>query len=486
MEDWTEKYRPQTLTAVAGNEKAISQLRYWAQQWNSNKPPKKRAIVLIGRAGTGKTSSAHALARDFGWTIVELNASDARNADIIKRIATSGALNETFDNTGRFTPVSQGGRKLIILDEADNLYERSVKSKTGSHDFSDRGGKKAIIDTIKKTNQPIILIVNDKYGLFKGSGDVLKHLCMTATFYDVQPGYIIEVLKRICRQENITADSNLLRSLADRCNGDVRSAVNDLQSICMNRTSVDIQSLDSLGYRDREKIIFDGLRDVFKTKNIQTIKESISNVDVNPETLLLWISENLPREYIAPSDLVSGFEMVSRADVFFGRVYRRQYYRLWSYACDLMTGGVATAKTHTYGNTRYYPPTWIKELSRQKSSRNIRDSIVEKIRKHAHCSKRKIKQEFLEQFMLLFRRNTIFACKMRKQMELSEAEVAYLLGEQQSSKIKQIMECVEKSDEKQMNLQQIKKIKEHKQEKQPQPDVIEKEKHHQPSIFDFK
>jgi replication factor C large subunit len=100
MEDWTEKYRPKTLRDIIGNDSAISTLRGWAEQWIQGEIPEKRAIILSGKPGTGKTSSALALAHDLGWTVLELNASDARNETSIKKVAMAGAINETFDDTG--------------------------------------------------------------------------------------------------------------------------------------------------------------------------------------------------------------------------------------------------------------------------------------------------------------------------------------------------------------------------------------------------
>ncbi|HOL07850.1 MAG TPA: AAA family ATPase, partial [Methanomassiliicoccaceae archaeon] len=93
-EDWTELYRPSGLNEVAGNPKAVQDLTNWAQSWEEGKPAKK-AAVLIGTPGTGKTSAALALAADFHWDVVEMNASDQRNADAIKAIALRGAMGET-------------------------------------------------------------------------------------------------------------------------------------------------------------------------------------------------------------------------------------------------------------------------------------------------------------------------------------------------------------------------------------------------------
>ena len=140
MQNWTEKYRPSTLQDVIGNHDALVALKKWGEDWKKGSPS-KQAVVLSGRPGVGKTSAALALAHDQGWEIVELNASDSRNEHIIKRVALAGGLHETLGESADYVSSKKGGKKLIILDEADNLYERE----------GDRGGKRAIADTIKKT-----------------------------------------------------------------------------------------------------------------------------------------------------------------------------------------------------------------------------------------------------------------------------------------------------------------------------------------------
>ena len=93
--------------------------------------------------------------------MIELNTSDARNANRIRNVATSGAVNETFDDMGRYIQSVKGRYKLILLDEADNLYEKIEGRSKNNDDLSDKGGKRTIIETIKITRQPIILIVNN-------------------------------------------------------------------------------------------------------------------------------------------------------------------------------------------------------------------------------------------------------------------------------------------------------------------------------------
>ena len=128
---WTEKYRPRTLREVIGNPKAVRELRAFADAFEAKKV---KAVILYGPPGCGKTSAALALAAEKGWDVVELNASDKRSAEALKRIAGHASESETFTKQ----------RRLIILDEADNI-----------HGSEDRGGAKALYEILKRSEQPI-------------------------------------------------------------------------------------------------------------------------------------------------------------------------------------------------------------------------------------------------------------------------------------------------------------------------------------------
>ena len=433
MIDWTEKYRPKTIHDIVGNHSQIRQLKSWALAWEKGKPQKK-AVVLSGKPGIGKTSAAYAIAHDFKWLPIELNASDARNASAINAVATAGATHQTFSDSGEFVSTKSGGRKLIIIDEADNLFEQTRKNETDGKDFGDKDGKKTIVKTVKVTKQPIILIVNDDYQLFKGSGSSLRKDCIHLKMYTAKSSEIIPLLKHICVNENIRVDVQVLVTISESCEGDIRSAVRDLQSVCMNKQQVRKTDIDVLGRRDRSQQIFDVLRDIFQTKDSAVIQHNVQMVQEDPRMMLLWIAENLPRSYISFEDISSGFQCLSKADIYLGRTYRRNQYGLWSYACDLSTIGVSLSRTGRFKPVKFQFPSLLKQTSNYKHVLSAQQSVIEKIADYHHCSVKKARSFIFPQLKVLFSNDEELCTSLIKKLSLSEEE-AVVLGGKKAKKI---------------------------------------------------
>src|SRR6056297_3199732 len=205
MTDWTEKYRPSTLSEVRGNNKARDSLKEWADTWDDH----GQAVILHGTPGVGKTSAAHALASDMGWPTIELNASDTRTKDVIERVAGEAAKSGTLTAGG-------SGRRVVIMDEADNI-----------HGNADRGGSRAITALVKEASQPMILIANEFYEMANG----LRNACEDVEFRGVSKRSILPVLRDLCRKENIEFDAEALEQIAETNSGDLRGAIKDLQAL---------------------------------------------------------------------------------------------------------------------------------------------------------------------------------------------------------------------------------------------------------------
>ena len=138
---WTTKYRPRKTSEIAGNPDAVNALLNWVRTWD-RKVPSKKALLLHGPAGTGKTVSVEALANEYGYDLVEINASDSRTGDAVRRIAGMAAGQAMLF----------GKKRIVLLDEIDGI---NLGEDTGAID--------AIVETIEKTNYPVVLTANNPW-----------------------------------------------------------------------------------------------------------------------------------------------------------------------------------------------------------------------------------------------------------------------------------------------------------------------------------
>ena len=426
--DWTEKYRPKTLSGVVGNPKAVADLTAWARQWNSG-IPKQRAVVLMGSPGVGKTTSAEALAADMGWDIIEMNSSDQRTGDAIRENALRGASSNTFGEDGSFLSVRDGKRKLIVLDEADSLFGNS-----------DRGAMPVIVELIRTTLQPVMLIVNDFYELSRKSS-AIKSETLQITFQRPTTVSIVKALRNICANEGIDAEDGVLKRIAENSNGDVRAAVRDLESISAGRGEITMEHTEELSNRIVRKSIYDLMYATFRKYDPMGARKLMNDIDEEPRTVLAWVDENLPYEYRDTGDLVRGYEKLSRADIFLGRVTRRQYYGFWSYAGDMMIAGVASARrTNNFARDRIRFPTYLSKLSRTKGIRATKAALCQKLADYTHNSTKRVSQDILDPVKTIFASDPEFRAALTHEADLDEDDVGFLLGAKSDSKaVKEVL-----------------------------------------------
>ena len=445
-----EKYRPTTLDEVIGNTKAKREIREWAEIWKGIAPEWKGlsemdgsdkllrgrdgfrpALVLSGSAGIGKTTCAHALAKDMGWDMIELNASDARNRGRIRDVVTRGALNQTlnFSDDGSFKSYKDGNLTLIILDEADNLTKRKEGGVTSDgEDFSDRGGKEEVIRAIQLTRHPIILIVNDWYALMGPRGGALHKCTKTVRFQEPKKDIIAKVLRRVLHEEGIAAQNVAVEMIAARANGDIRGAINDLEGLIIGRktlTSDDITTIER--HRDKKKSIFNVMKSILLETDVRKAISSFREADVKGEMVMDWVVENIARIYTNREELAEGLNMLSKADVFYGRIHKQQYYGFLRYYSQLASGGVCVAKKHRYGWRKMYFPEYIKAMSKTKSYRARLRSLARKVARHLHVSIEYAKTSFLPYFRIMAGTDNDLIFNTIYEMQLNMEETSVLL-----------------------------------------------------------
>ena len=446
MSDWTEKYRPHTLDGVIGNPSAVNSLRHWAKQWETG-IPKFRAVVLMGSPGIGKTTSALALAEEMGWDVVEMNASDQRTGKDIEQIALRGSQFNTFGEDGSYMPVSEGKRKLIILDEADNFFGNS-----------DRGALSSVNDLIKSTKQPVILIVNDFYELSRKSS-AIKNGTLQITFKRSTASSMAKALGKIAEAEGIKVEPAAMENIVANASGDMRAAIRNLQSLALGADTVTEEMSLGLSQRDSRKDMYDLMTAIFRRNDPGAARRVMLDVDAEPKDVEIWVDENLPFEYPDTGDLVRGYEALTRADLYLSRVVRRQYYRFWSYAGDMMSMGVANARMTDRGSReRIRFPMYLSKMSKSKSVRAMKKAVVQKIAVTYHTSTKRAASDMLPYIKAIMANDPEIRVPLAEALGLEPEEMAFLMdAKADSSAIKSMFkEVAERAESRRISSQMAK------------------------------
>jgi len=402
QEPWVEKYKPRKLREIISQPEAIRAILEWADGWRKGKP-KRRALLFYGQAGTGKTAAAEALSSEMGWDLIALNASDTRTFEVISRVAGTAATTGTLLE-------GAAGKRLVVLDEADNV-----------HGVADRGGYKAIAELIESAQNPVVLVAIDRYAIPSN----IREMCIEVGFRRLSQEAIVKELSRVCRAERIEVDPRVLNVIAENSRGDLRSAFNDLQAVASDRRRVSLGEV-TLYLRDREASIFDVLRQLTQVSSCRQARELLWTLDRPPDDAIDWIDENIPRMLTDPADLVRAYAAISRADLFLSRARRRQAYRMWGYASDLMTAGVALSRRGKLKYVRFQAPSSGILYRRTSAARAVRDSLARKIAARCHVSSRDARGHFIPYFGIIFKRDRKTGERIAAELELGDAEVDYL------------------------------------------------------------
>lgn len=380
-----EKYRASCFVDIKGQDIAIKRLENFIKSF-----PKEKAIILSGPAGTGKTSLAHVIALENKAEILELNASDFRNKENIDRIV--GEASKQASLTSK--------TKLILVDEAD-----------GIDGMEDRGGLQALTKLIEGSSFPIIITANDiwdkKFSDLRKKADLIE-------LKELNYRTVLEIIKGIAEKEGIKVSDDLLMSISIKSKGDVRAALNDLQTINEETTHQDLSE------RDKEEKIFDALKKIFKNLPDKETTNLYDKVNLSLDEIFLWLEENIPSEYKGV-ELAKAYDALSKADVFRGRIIRQQHWRFLIYQNLLMSAGIsASKKVNKPGFTMYKRPSRILKIWMINQKNALKKSIAVKYAEYCHVGKKRALREF--ELIRVVLKNPEIQAKLK----LSEDEMTYL------------------------------------------------------------
>ncbi len=357
---------------------------------------------MYGPTGTCKTSAVYALANELGLEVIEVNASDCRNADAIKEKIGNALQQHSLLFSG----------KIVLVDEID-----------GIQGTKDRGGVPALASLIAKAAFPVVMTSNDPWNKKFNS---LRTKSILVEFPALNHIAIGEVLKEICAQEEISYDEQVLKTIARRAGGDMRAAITDLEILACLTKKIDAETLASFGDRDKAEAINTALIKILKGTDPAVAVAALDSVDLNIDESFLWIDHNIAKEYTKPADLARAYDCVSRADVFRGRIRRWQYWRFLVYVNALLTAGVAVAKDEKYpGATTYERTKRLLKIWQANMKYAKRKAIASKLAEATHCSTKRALQ-VLPYVKEAAKHDAAYAQALAEELELDDDELGWL------------------------------------------------------------
>ncbi len=398
MLPWTKKYEPKHLADIKGQDDAVNELNNFIVNFSKQK---KKAVIVYGPAGCGKTATATILAGHHNLELVEVNASDFRNkAGVEAKIGNSIKQQSLFFRG-----------KLIFIDEIDGL--------SGA---KDRGGVSAIASLIVSTTFPVIMALADPWDQ---KFSQLRSKSLIVEFKQLDFDVVYDTLKNICKRETVSYEDKALRSLARYSGGDMRAAINDLQSFSHKKSFLEAD-LAALPERHRVESMQNALVKIFKGADIKMALVAFDNLNEDIAKAVLWIDENLPQEY-SSNDLAEAYWMLSRADVFRGRIIRRQHWRFLVYAAALASAGICASKSSKNRQMLEYKPTSrILKLWRANIKYQQRKAVAGRIAAFTHCSLKTALKSSLPYLQFICRNSPAQAEMLTIELNLEDEEASWL------------------------------------------------------------
>ncbi|MGB9758683.1 MAG: replication factor C large subunit [Thermoproteota archaeon] len=361
-EIWTTKFKPKSWNEIVGNEKAREEFLNWLKNWS---PEGKKAALIYGPAGVGKSLTVEIAAKMLGYNLIELNASDSRTKDVILEKVLPASRSRSIS----------GKPNLVFLDEVDGIYQRE-----------DVGAVSAIKQLIDQATSPIVMVANDPW---KQSLREIREKCLMIEFNRLRKDQVLKRLKKIVEEEGILIKDEALEAIAERSGGDMRSALTDLEALTTESEVISNGSVKSLlGNRLREESIFDAIRHAIYAKSINEAKAHLMSVDMNPDELLDWIYGNFLN---IANDSTKAYEFLKRiadADFILATVQKKRSWSLIPYIYDLLA--IALMESKKGGYIRLSRPNRVSEKWIRISKSQERAGKIKELKTKYHETTRTI------------------------------------------------------------------------------------------------
>lgn len=373
-----------------------------------------KGLLLVGKAGSGKTTTLNLVGEKYDFEIFEMNASDNRNKKSIDE-----SLGDVVKQSSLFDK-----KKMILVDEVDGV--------SGNND---RGGVAQIISIIKTCKYPIVFTANDKES---DKIKALKKVCQVIDFENHSKELLFEIGKRILSEEKIEFKEELLKEFIEVRNTiDIRGFINDLQSSVWNSN---FSLNEELELRDYKKKIESLLEKIYFSYPEDSYFSSFNN-DITIDELFLYLEENSPNAY-TKNILILAFNEISKADLFRGRIMKWQYWRYLVYVNFYLTFGVSSVKSEGYNvkksiikqNTRILKK-WIysnkvnalRARTKVEKKGDVPLRFIEKLAKYYQCSAKRCRSRDLFYFAFSYQNSVEFAKSMNDLFDIDDATKKALL-----------------------------------------------------------
>ena len=268
---WVEKYRPAKLDDVMGNPNITTRLKAYVS--TKNLPN----LLFAGPAGSGKTTSALAIARelfgeDYQSSFLELNSSDERGIDTVR-----GKIKDF----ARTIPVSNVPFKILLLDEADALTADA---------------QQALRRTMEKYSSNTRFILSCNY-----SSRVIEPTqsrCALFRFSSLSPDDVRKLVDLIAKNETLTIAEDAYDALLYVSEGDARKAINCLQGCSVISKNITAEAIYSVSSRARPKEIGEMLTFAMEGKfsdSRKTLDKLLYEYGISGEDVVIQLFQEVSR-----------------------------------------------------------------------------------------------------------------------------------------------------------------------------------------------